>query len=352
MPHTPFHTDPNFGQGTAIPDVTFNPPEDERNQRNRIRCINAGGNWDPNTNTCDIPIQLEEDFRDKPLLEKPATPDLPPTPDLGPSVITETDTGAPTGVTIDGSTFLGLPRSEIQNIINQDILERAPIEGAPTQAQLNQRLQGGVLAAQVGNIQPSTATETPVDFEAATRQGIVSAIPRALGLASTGAAAGLVGGAAAGSIIPGAGTAAGAASGAALGAVGGFVSGISSGIISDMRSQRKDNTNAQQRVLDEGKQTLKDWSTLAKADPANREFYLSQFNRQLQLIQDAHVQMLTDTNGDLAKFESAVPNLAEFDSFYSVGGERDALINEMQNSLVTPSTTEYEMLALAQRRRG
>ena len=137
---------------------------------------------------------------------------------------------------------------------------------------------------------------------------------------------------------------------AAIGATAGFVAGIVGGITSDMSSQRTDNTNAQQRVLDEGKQTLMDWVTLSKSDPANRQFYLKQFNIQLQLIQDAHVQMLTDTNSDVAKFESAIPNLAEFSTFYSIGGERDALLNEMRNALITPSSVEYEMVAMANRR--
>ena len=121
-------------------------------------------------------------------------------------------------------------------------------------------------------------------------------------------------------------------------------------MISNMKGQRTDDTNAQQRVLDEGKQTLKDWSTMAKSDPTNREFYLSQFNIQLQLIQDAHVQMLTDTNADVAKFESAIPNLAEFNSFYSLGGERDALVNDMVISLQTPVSIDYSMIELTQRR--
>ena len=117
-----------------------------------------------------------------------------------------------------------------------------------------------------------------------------------------------------------------------------------------MKSQRTDNTNAQQRVLDEGKQTLKDWSTLAKADPTNREFYLAQFNSVKQDIQNAHVQMLTDTNADVPKFESAIPNLEEFNTFYARGGELEALETDMRIALQTPVSIDYSMIELTKRR--
>ena len=104
------------------------------------------------------------------------------------------------------------------------------------------------------------------------------------------------------------------------------------------------------RVLDEGNQTLQDWVTLARSDPANKAFYLAQYNKQLAQIDQAHRQMKLDTSRDLAKFETALPNLAEFDSFYSVGGERDALNEEMRNALLTVSPENYNMLELAHRR--
>ena len=219
-----------------------------------------------------------------------------------------------------------------------------------TSAQQEQQRQGALLAQQVGQIDPSTATATNLSQTEALTTGFVQAIPSALNKAVTygGTLAAL--GAAGGSMAGPAGTAVGAGAGAVIGAAAGFVQGISSGMISNMKSQRTDNTNAQQRVLDEGKQTLNDWVTLAKADPANRAFYLAQFNNQLQLIQNAHVQMITDTNADIVKFETAIPNLAEFSSFYNTGGERDALINEMIGALQTPTNVDYSMLELTNRR--
>jgi hypothetical protein len=60
--------------------------------------------------------------------------------------------------------------------------------------------------------------------------------------------------------------------------------------------------------------------------------------------------MKLDTNRDVAKFETALPDLAEFEAFYSAGGERDTLDLDMQNALLSPVSAEYKILELAQRR--
>jgi len=121
-------------------------------------------------------------------------------------------------------------------------------------------------------------------------------------------------------------------------------------MISNFKSQRRDTTTAQQRVLDEGKQNLNDWSTLAKNDPANRAYYLAQYNKQSAQINQAYRQMKLDTSRDVTKFETALPNLAEFEAFYSQGGERDALDNEMKNSLLAQAPEGYDMMELSYRR--
>ncbi|KKK79005.1 hypothetical protein LCGC14_2837830, partial [marine sediment metagenome] len=61
-----------------------------------------------------------------------------------------------------------------------------------------------------------------------------------------------------------------------------------------------------------------DWVTLARADPSKRMEYLAKFNMQLALINQSFRQMKLDTSRDVAKFETALPNLAEFNTFYSV----------------------------------
>ncbi len=324
-------------------DVTPGLPEDTRTPQQK--CEDKGGFWDADRGVC---ILVKKEDKAPPIEVPKVDPTTPET--------FRTKEGRLSGIDIDGKTFLGLSPDDVRKIAERDLLKKAQPEGtAPVgtaQAQARQQALGQQLSGQVGDIQPSTGIiPTEISLGEALTQGVVSSIPSAIRTAGQfGAAAAALGAAGGTLVLPGAGTAIGAGGGAIIGATVGFVSGIVGGMISNMKGQRTDDTNAQQRVLDEGKQTLKDWSTMAKADPTNREFYLSQFNIQLQQIQDAHVQMLTDTNADVAKFESAVPNLAEFNSFYSIGGERDALVNDMQISLQTPVSVDYSMIELTQRR--
>lgn len=294
-------------------------------------CRAKGGKWDAINGVCILP-------------EKPVAPPVNPS---GTEVFTN-QTGRQSGITLpDGRDLLGLSPDEVAEISARELKKRQlPAGSEPVgtaQAAVEQAALGANLAGQVGDIQPSVATPTGLDFGEAAVVGFRDAIPRALAVAGGAAVAG----AAAGVVTTG-----GIASIplAALGAIAGFVGSISSSMIGNMKSQRSDTTTGQQRVLDEGKQTMKDWATMAKSDPANRTEYLKQYNIVSQQIQDAHVQMLTDTNADVAKFETALPNLAEFNSFYAEGGERDALDNEMQIALQTPVSPDYEMVELNSRR--
>jgi len=222
------------------------------------------------------------------------------------------------------------------------------LKGSPSTEQLIQQQQAQFeaqqLAGQVGQFQQLGVEPTGLDVGQAATQGIVWAIPRALSFAATGAAAGALGGSAFAGV--------GAVPGAIIGAVGGFVSGITSSMISNFKSQRTDTTNAQKRVLVEGKQNLNDWATLAAADPANRALYIKNFNQQLALIDQAYRQMKLDTSRDLAKFETALPDLAEFEAFYMAQGERDYLVAKMYQSLGVMQDPDfsYQMQELANRR--
>ena len=328
------HNNPTRSTRTDL-EPRFAPPELTPKQK----CEARGGIWNEERQVCILPKKEEA----QPLEVPKVTPTTPE--------VFRDQQGELSGIVKGEQTFLGLSPAEVNQIAQRNLEKtQLPAGTAPVgtaQAAATQQALGQQLAGQVGQIQPSTGiTPTGADVGAAFTQGVIGSIPSAIRQAGTFAVgAAVIGGAA---TAPAGGL--GAIPAAAIGAAVGFVSGITQGMISEMRGQRTDNTNAQQRVLDEGKQTLKDWSTLAKADPANREFYLSQFNIQLQQIQDAHVQMLTDTNADVAKFESAIPNLAEFNSFYSIGGERDALVNDMQNSLLTPVSIDYSMIELTNRR--
>lgn len=250
--------------------------------------------------------------------------------------------GRPSGITVNGKTFLGLNSNDVEKILSAEQkklggpltqeFEKQSI--AQQQQQQSQQLQG-----QVGQFQQLPISNAPIlDTGQAISQGIVGAIPRALSFAVTGAGVGLTTGAVA------------APAGATIGAVAGFVSGLASSIISEFKSQRTDTINAQKRVLDEGKQNLNDWATLAASDPANAAFYVNKYNLQLSQISQAYRQMKFDTQRDLAQFEKAIPDLAEFEAFYSIGGEMQVLNLKMKNALLSPNSQEYQMLELVNRR--
>ena len=360
-------TDPNF----KIKDIdkTIKREKEDSLKKKKQDCRAKGGTWDEASQTCILPLEQQTQDVNLDINPQPETTtstavdpaDQPRAKINTPEIIKDSETGKISGVKLpDGRTFFGVSPQEAKDILADYQKTRTAPDGTlpagTQQAQLDQQLaqqaEAEQLGGQIGDFGQLGVDPTGLDIGEAGIAGIRGAIPRALSLAATGAGIGLVGGGAVGSVVPGAGTAAGAAAGAALGAVGGFVSGISSSMLSNLRSQRTDTTTAQQRVLDEGKQNLNDWATLAGTDPANRHVYVKNFNQQLALIDQAYRQMKLDTSRDVAKFETALPNLAEFETFYSTQGERDFLVADMQNSLLQPSNMEYKMIELAQRKGG
>ena len=319
-------------------DVTPGLPEDTRTPQQK--CEDKGGFWDADRGVC-ILVKKEDKA---PPIEVPKV--VPGTPETFRS-----KEGRLSGIDIDGKTFLGLSPDEVREIAQRDLLKKAQPEGTAPVGTAAAQVRGAEEARRlVGQVEPSPTEPTPglvpgVDLGEAAIVGIREAIPRALTLAGGAAVAGAAAGLATGGVasVP-----------LAIGAAAvTFVGSITASILSNVKSQRTDDTTAQQRVLDEGKQTLQDWTTQAAADPSNRGFYISQFNLQKQMIQDAHVQMITDTNADRLKFETSVPNLAEFNSFYSVGGELDALESEMLRSLgggVGELELNFRMIEMANRR--
>lgn len=308
----------------------------------RADCRAKGGTWDAGRKMCVMPptkqpepkVLTAEDIKANVAAGKP-----PGFLEVEAEPLTPKEKGLTRRRAIDELEQMGVAREP--GVSAEDQLAKIGQERTEQQRQL---AEGQQLAGQVGEFGALGIQPTGLDVGEAATTGIVGAIPRALSLAAGGAAIGAVGGTA---VLPGIGT----AGGAAIGAVGGFVSGLASSMISNFKSQRSDTTTAQQRILDEGKQTMKDWVTLAKSDPANRAFYLAEYNKQSAQIDQAHRQMKLDTSRDLAKFETALPNLAEFESFYSQGGERDTLDIEMQIALQTQAPEGYEMLELSDRRK-
>lgn len=312
----------------------------------RQACELQGGQWDAVNSVCIFPKDPITEAGEKKRAEE---------------AVATSDVRLPTSV--DAASV-----SPNENIItdiegNQRIQTRADVKASQQRAEFAQTLEGGISAAQaiaaqrqqredaqageelaagVGEFDQQGITPTGIDVNESVRVGLVDSIPRALQLAGGAAVAGATAGLATGGAasLPLAGLAAGVT----------FVGSIASSMKSNMASQRRDTTIAQQRVLDEGKQTMKDWSSLAETDPANKAEYLAEYNKVSAQIDQAYRQMKLDTSMDAAKFETALPNLAEFESFYAAGGERDTLDIEMRNALIAQSAPEYKLLELGSRR--
>lgn len=300
------------------------------------QCRLDGGRWDEATQRCIFPPKEEEVIpeqeRDVKLSDEEKA-NLP----AGANVITDIFGNERIQTREEANKAKGTAELGVDSTSKEDIQARAAA-----------RREGAALAGQVGEFGQLGIGATPLDFEQAAISATISSIPAAIRLGATaGLGIGALGGTA---VFPGIGTTVGATAGAAIGAGAGFIAGIVGGMTSNLASQRRDNTTAQQRTLDEGKQTMKDWATLATNDPANKARYLAEYNKVSAQINQAYRQMKLDTSEDVAKFETALPNLAEFESFYAAGGERDALDVEMRNALTSISPENYEMLELAHRR--
>lgn len=315
-------------------------------------CKANGGTWDEGSQKCILPIEQQSknfDINNPNITNQPETitetpGEQPKAKITTPEIIKDSETGRISGIKLpDGKTFFGISPQEAKDILaNYQKTRTAPEGTLPAgtqQAQLEQQLKAQELSGQIGQFGELGVNPTGLDFEEATVAGIRGAIPRALSLAATGAGIGFMGG---GPV--------GGGAGAAIGAISGFVSGISSSMLSNLESQRTDTTTAQQKMLDDGKQNLASLVTLAGSDPVNRHNHVSNFNKQLSLIDQAYRQMKLDTSRDVAKFESARTNLIEFEVFYSVKGERDILVDEMKLALSQPSNIDYKMIELAQRK--
>lgn len=258
--------------------------------------------------------------------------------------------GKITGVMLpNGKVFQG-QEEDILKIIEMNRATPLPAGTAPVgaaQARLNQQMESEQLAGQVGQIgQTSLSNASLFDYEQGIKQGIIQAIPSGIQMAVYGAGLGLVG-AKAGATI---GTAITPGVGTIIGGVAGFAAGLGRSIISEAGAQRRDTISSQKSVLEEGKQAQRDLINLAKAYPARKEYYLAQYNKVGADILAAYRQMKYDVQRDAAKFEKAVPDLAEFEIFFAPGQERDNLNEEMKLALMTPSNPEYDLLELAWRK--
>ncbi len=400
MPHVPGHTRASErGTRTDLTPKDFEPTTLRKVQEaaieagDRADCLAKGGKWDPQTKTCVLPGQEFNINIEKALQAEPLTPPQETTQE---EIKGEFDTIKGGFVTEEGQVFptdnpnFRPSRQTDQNItFNQDgtVTLSSPDGEAVTLTQEEydtfrggggnvtaavqqarslpnvEQFQAQQLAGQVGQFQDLSVSPTGFDFGEAGIVGLAEGIPSSIGwIGSTLAGAGGLGFALGGI---GRGAAAGATRGAIAGPKGAIILGVAGAAISvlasltqsamnNLEQQRRDMTASQIRVLTEGKQVLNQFATQAAADPANRIFYLSQFNRQLALINQAYRRLKLDTQRDVLKFETAVPDIYEFEVFFN-DGERDALVTDMQRAIlgqIPPEEINFRMAELAQRGLG
>lgn len=382
-----------YGQGTPITDASAEFKKDrekekkkadkERESRERIKCIQNGGEWiigPDGVGRCSLPLTKEKD---------PFNIELEPELDFSVKYPYPIDKPQePTKLTTEqrkesekqGANIITDAEGNERIQTKEDVeREKALIEtpglSAAQALEINkikseQQEKNQSLISDIGSFsQMPLSNENLFDYEQGIKQGLLKFVPQAL--TSLGALSILRGGM--GAVKAGRGLSAlgtnpralaggvgsiGSSIGGLLGGINPYVvgasvlAGLAGSMIGEFSSQRRDTINAQKRVLDEGKQTMKDWATMIKTDPANKTKYLKEYNKVAQQINQAYRQMNYDVKRDFTKFERAIPDLAEFEAFYAPGGERDELNEEIKLSLLTPSTVDYEMLELANRRLG
>ena len=130
--------DRNFGQGTII-DSSGHPQaaemrikaEEDRIKQDKINCINSGGEWDEQTNTCSFPLPKTEsplDIKPEPpktiggttspeLAEQIQQQHQEETPQQKQQIIFDEQGNATGVVQPDGRALLGLNQSEVAGIM-------------------------------------------------------------------------------------------------------------------------------------------------------------------------------------------------------------------------------------------
>jgi len=222
-------------------------------------------------------------------------------------------------------TFEGMRRF-LENQAGRADVQRAA-EGrlsVEEQAQRDELLRRNEeIAAQVGITDPAIVqdiTDRGFDVSEALAAGTIENIPGIVSKATTYGAGGAVLGAGAGSLIS-----------APMGAAIGATTSVWSGIQRNIEEQRKALNKGEGVNLEEGKTDLTDIVGLAKANPSNFGWYVSQFNNRLSQIDQGHGQLKSNTDSVLEKFlADGRDEMIEFEIFNLPRGERENLIEEMQ----------------------
>lgn len=216
-----------------------------------------------------------------------------------------------------------LTAQEYQTYLGKAGQQTNAVQAAQAQPNLQQEAQNQAIA-NIGNIGELTpATEAGTNFLQAATAGIAGVIP--------GAAAGAAAGALALG-VPTAGAAAipGAIGGAVVGGIGTFIGTA----LGNIKRQQKDEIGVATNELNAAKTQMRQLAMMASRDPANADYYISLYNKQLTRVAQARRQVKAETSGNLNSWISdGRTELAEFDAFLRPGGLAELYGQKLQVSL-------------------
>lgn len=218
----------------------------------------------------------------------------------------------------DGKTFLG--PGEAKNLSEIQQRNEIPDLSQQFQAQEAQRnLQDSI--SKIGKTGGLTPTEeAATNFSQALVAGAAGSIPGIIGGAATGAVAGAVGGPI------------GIVGGAALGGIATFVAGV----LGNIKAQQRGELGAAKIEMAAARTNMRQLAMFASRDPGNADQYIESYNKQLLRVQQAQVQTLLETTGDLNSWiEDGRQENAEFDVFLRDEGIADIYGQKLKIALET-----------------
>jgi len=314
MPYNP--TFPTFGT-EVTPQPKIDTGQDERDEQDRIKCINAGGKWDYETKTCSIPIEKTKDpYAIEVPKQKEEAPPIRPDPPEG-TVVLDQDTGEPSGFIGSKGQFVKAGKRDIEMMMNKKLADEALIAGG-TSGQFKQQQAEAEeikrLTAQIGNLTPEqmqrlqTLKEAPIDWGQAITAGTLGSAPSILTT---------VGGFAAGGAL-GAGPV-----GAGIGAAVGLIAGVWRGIQSNIKTQQKGEIGASMDALTNARTNMMKLSRIA-TDPSKAQAAIELYNEQLFLVYQARAQTQLEVRGNFNKYmEDGRDILSNYDLFLDEGGQAE-----------------------------
>jgi len=318
-------TPPTFG--TAIPPIPkIDTGQKERDEQDRIKCINSGGKWDEKTKTCDIPIIKTKDPYDIKLPEQPKQ-EPPKVTSTKPEIILDKQ-GNKVGITLpDGRIFYDIPVKTMEAMAAAETQRTALLEGTQpygtAQAKSDEAFRIKQLTSQIGQLTPEqlqrikgTTEQAPINWQQAITAGTIGEAPSIITSAAGGALAGGLVGSKVGAI--------GGPYGAfALGTLG-AIAGIWRGIASNIKTQQRGEIGASMDALTNARTNMMKLSRIVSTDPSKAQEAVDLYNEQLALVYIARAQTKLEVQGNLNSFmEDGRDILSNYDLFLMDGGQAD-----------------------------